>query len=331
MSTIDLGQLADPNSPTGDSGAGAGRKGLTRVFPHVTPKLWVGAGMIAAIALFGLVFPFVVQNPQAISDVGLSAPSGDHLLGTTQTGQDVFAQLAYATRGSLLIGVLVGVVAMALAIVFGVIGTYVGGFVDEAFSLFSNVVLVIPGLPLAIIVSSYVPQKGLVVIAFVIVITSWAASARVLRAITLSLRSRDYVAASRVSGEKTWRIVAVEILPNVLPVLASQFLFAVIFAILAEAGLSFLGLGVSGQFTWGSMLYFAQNGLALRLGAWWWFVPPGLMIALLGCALSLMNFAIDEIINPKLRDQTRAGVSRADRKRLARAEAAAGTTEGATA
>jgi len=82
--------------------------------------------------------------------------------------------------------------------------------------------------------------------------------------------------------------------------------FAVIFAILGEAGLSFLGLGASGSFTWGTMLFYAQNGLALRLGAWWWFAPPGLAIALFGAALSLINFSIDEIINPKLRSQTRA-------------------------
>jgi len=128
----------------------------------------------------------------------------------------------------------------------------------------------------------------------------------VLRAITLSLRSRDYVAASKVAGERTWRIVLVEIFPNLVPILASQLVFAIIFAILGEAGLSFLGLGASGSLTWGTMLFYAQNGLALRLGAWWWFIPPGLLIALFGAALSLINFSIDEVVNPKLRDQTRS-------------------------
>jgi peptide/nickel transport system permease protein len=93
----------------------------------------------------------------------------------------------------------------------------------------------------------------------------------------------------------------VEILPNLVPLLAAQVVFAVIFAILGEAGLSYLGLGATGSFTWGTMLYYAQNGLALRLGAWWWFIPPGLLLALFGTALSLVNFAIDEYVNPKLR------------------------------
>jgi peptide/nickel transport system permease protein len=135
-------------------------------------------------------------------------------------------------------------------------------------------------------------------------LTSWAGGARVLRSVTLSLRNRDYVAASRVSGEKVWRTMLVEILPNLVPVMASQFIFAIIFAILGEAGLSFIGLGASGDWTWGTMLFYAENGLALRLNAWWWFIPPGLLIAVFGAALTLINFSIDEIINPKLRDQT---------------------------
>jgi peptide/nickel transport system permease protein len=287
-----------------------------RVLPRLSPKLAVGLGIVAVITLFGLVGPFLVGDPVTVRDIGRTPPSAEFWLGTTMTGQDVFAQLAYATRGSLFIGVLVGVLAMVLAGVFGIIGAYVGGWVDEAFSLFTNVVLVIPGLPLVIVISSYVQEKSLVVIAVVLALTSWAASARVLRAVTLSLRNRDYVAASRVSGEKTWRVILVEILPNLIPVFASQLVFAVIFAILAEAGLSFLGLGVSGSFSWGTMLYFAQNSLALTLGTWWHFVPPGLMIALFGCALSLINFAIDEIINPKLRVQTRASLKRTAFARL---------------
>ena len=164
--------------------------------------------------------------------------------------------------------------------------------------------LVIPGLPLVIVISGFVPResRGLWTIAVVLALTSWAASARVLRAQTLSVRARDYVAASRLSGEKPWRVIGVEILPNLLPVLASQFVYAVIAAILGEAGLSFLGLGASNASTLGTMLFYAQNGFALPLGAWWWFVPPGLVFALFGMGLSLVNFSIDEIINPRLKN-----------------------------
>jgi peptide/nickel transport system permease protein len=168
---------------------------------------------------------------------------------------------------------------------------------------------VIPGLPLVIVVAGFVPadQRGTWTISLVLAITGWAAAARVLRAQTLSLRNRDYVAAARVSGERTWRVICVEILPNLLPILASQFVFAVVLAILSEAGLSFLGLGAADSSTLGTMLYYAQNGFALQREAWWWFVPPGLVIALFGGALSLVNFSIDEIINPALRERVRRG------------------------
>ncbi|WP_232529089.1 ABC transporter permease [Mycetocola zhujimingii] len=282
------------------------------VLPPMTPKLAAGLILIAAITLFGVLGPAVLGNPRSIRDIGTTPPSGEFLLGTTQTGQDVLAQLAHATYGSLLIGLVVGVLALVLSMIFGVIGSYVGGWVDESFSLFTNIMLVIPGLPLVIVISSYVQDKTIWVLAVVLAITSWAASARVLRSVTLSLRSRDYVAAARVSGEKPWRIIAVEILPNLTPVLASQFVLAITAAILAEAGLSYLGLGASGTFTWGTMLFQAQNGFALTLGTWWWFVPPGILIAVLGGALALVNFAIDEVVDPRLRTTT----LRKDKKRL---------------
>jgi peptide/nickel transport system permease protein len=282
----------------------ASRAGWRSMLPRWTPKLGVGLGLIIVIALFGVLGPLFTGDPDAVRDIGLTPPSGEHLVGTTQTGQDVLAQLTHATRGSLQIGLLVGVMATILSAFFGIIGAYAGGFTDEFFSLFSNVMLVIPGLPLVIVIAGFVPadQRGAWTIAIVLAVTSWAASARVLRAQTLSLRGRDYVAAARVTGEKSWRVITVEILPNLLPLLASQFVFAVIAAILGEAGLSFLGLGASNSSTLGTMLFFAQNGFALQLSAWWWFVPPGLIIALFGCGLSLVNFSIDEIINPKLRD-----------------------------
>ncbi|RYV51937.1 ABC transporter permease [Pengzhenrongella frigida] len=270
------------------------------------PKLVLGVSIASAVVLFGVVGPYLVGNPSSVRDVGLAGPTSEFILGTTQTGQDVFAQLAHATRGSLTIGLVVGALTLVLSAFFGIVGAFAGGWLDETFSLISNVMLVIPGLPLVIVISSYIPEKSIWLIAAVLALTGWAGSARVLRGFTLSLRNRDYVLAARVSGERSWRILSVEILPNLIPLLASQVVFAIIFAILGEAGLSFLGLGASGSFTWGTMLFYAQNGLALRLGAWWWFIPPGLLLALFGAALSLINFSIDEIINPKLRAQTRS-------------------------
>lgn len=299
------------------------RSALRQMLPTMTPWLAFGLALIVGITLFGLVVPLFAGDPSVIRNIGLTSPSAEHLLGTTQTGQDVFAQLAIATRGSLEIGLIVGVLATVLSAFFGILGAYIGGFADEAFSLLSNVFLVIPGLPLVIVISGFVPaeSRGLWTIAVVLAITSWAGSARVLRAQTLSIRSRDYVDASKVAGERAWRVIVVEILPNLLPVLASQFVFAVIAAILGEAGLSFLGLGASNSSTLGTMLFYAQNGFALPLGAWWWFVPPGLMIALFGMGLSLVNFSIDEIINPKLKTvRTHARRQRREQRAARRTE-----------
>ncbi|WP_158621298.1 ABC transporter permease [Streptomyces triticirhizae] len=265
------------------------------------PKLLTGAGIVIVIVLFGLLGPLLTQDPYAVDNIGMTPPSGDHLLGTTQTGEDVLAQLAHGTRGSLLIGVMVGAMTLGLSAFFGILGAFVGGILDELFSLLTNIVLVIPGLPLMIVIGSYVEQKSIFLVAGVLALTGWAAGARVVRAQTLSLRDRDYVLATRVAGESTWRIICVEILPNLLPVLSSGFVFSIVFAILGEAGLAFIGIGASDSLTWGTMLADAQNGQALLLGGWWWFVAPGFLIAILGCGLALINFSIDEIINPKLR------------------------------
>jgi peptide/nickel transport system permease protein len=199
------------------------------------------------------------------------------------------------------VGFAAGFLAVAVALAIGIGGGVIGGWGDDALNLLTNVVLVIPVLPLIVIVSEYLKSSGLTSTIFVIALTSWAGAARVLRGMTLSVRSRDYVRAARVSGERTWRIVIVEILPNLLPWIVSCFIFGVIFAILTQAGLAFIGLENPNILSWGNMLYWAENSEALSYGAWWWFVPPGFCIALFGTGLALVNFGLDQILNPRLR------------------------------
>jgi peptide/nickel transport system permease protein len=286
------------------------RRGRFRhLLPSRSGKLVAGLVVVGLIVLFGVVAPFFVQSPSDSDNPSLLPPSPQHWLGTTKLGYDVFSQLAWGTRGSLFIGVVAGVVALVLAIVFGVLAGYFGGVIDEVLTLFTNIVLVIPGLPVVMVIAAYVQSaEGLgplarssLLVALVLGITSWAGSAVVLRAQARSLRTREYVAAARVAGEKPMRVIFVEILPNLVPLLAAQFLFGIIFAVLGEAGLSYLGLGPTGSITLGTMLNDAQTGQAVGTGAWWWFVPPGAVIAALGAGLSLINFAIDEVVNPKLR------------------------------
>ena len=266
-----------------------------------SPRLIVGTSIVGFFVLLAIFGPLFFSNPNALSNAELAGPSLKHLLGTTQIGQDVFAQLVVSARNTLLIGVGAGLLATVVSIVVGISGGYAGGIIDEVLNLFSNVVLVIPTLPLVIIIIADVKSSGLVPLIVIIAFTSWAAAARVLRAQTLSVRNREYVLAARASGERAWRIVFVEIMPNELPIIVSNFIFGVIFAILTQAALVFIGLGDPTLLTWGNMLSLAYDNQALSVGAWWWLIPPGLCIALLGMGLALINFSLDQLLNPRLR------------------------------
>jgi peptide/nickel transport system permease protein len=266
-----------------------------------SPRMLVGIIIILFFVFFAVFGPLFAHNPNGFVGPALKGPSAKFWLGTTQTGQSVLTQLIISTRSTLEVGFAAGVLATVAALAIGIGGGFVGGFGDDTLNLLTNVVLVIPALPLIIIVSAFLKSRGLAPTIFVIAVTSWAGSARVLRALTLSMRNRDYVLAARVSGERTWRIVVVEILPNLVAIIVSGFIFTVIFAILTQAGLAFIGLESPDTLTWGNMLYFAENDEALSVGAWWWFVPPGLCIALVGTGLALVNFGLDEVLNPRLR------------------------------
>lgn len=295
----------------------APKRGLRAMLPRRSGKLVVGLVLTLGIILFSVVAPLFSQSPTSTKNVQYLPPSSEHWLGTNNIGADIFAQVAHGGMGSLTVGLLAGVIAMVLSLAFGIIAGYVGGWTNEILSFITNIMLVIPGLPLIIVISAYLESRSLLLIALILGITGWAGAAIVLRAQARSLRSRDYVYAAKVAGEKAPRIILVEILPNLLPLLAANFLGAVILAILSEAGLSYLGLGPSGSVTWGTILNEASTQNAMAYGRWWWFVPPGLLIALFGCGLALINFSIDEIINPKLRTAPAAvkNVRRAQKQR----------------
>ena len=172
-----------------------------------------------------------------------------------------------------------------------------------------------PGLPLAIVLAALASSadsanKNEFVIALVLLFTSWSYGARVLRAQTLSLKEREFVAAARATGETPLRIIFAEILPNEVALVASTFIGTFVYAVGAEVALEFLGLGDTSQASWGVILYWAQGNHALITGQWWEFVPAGLCVAVLCASLAFINFGIDELANPRLR------VERPQRKRL---------------
>jgi oligopeptide/dipeptide ABC transporter ATP-binding protein len=281
---------------------GGGRARLPRAWLRA-PKVGAGAGVLGLFVLLAVVGPVVAPyDPSATGADTLAPPSLQHLFGTTATGEDVFSQVLTGTRLSLEVGLLAALVAELLAVIVGVTSGFLGGLPDEGLSAVSNVFLVIPVLPLQIVLVEYLGAQSWVVLALVIAVTAWPHGARRLRAQTLSIRRRDYIQAARAMGEPNWRIIGFEIVPNLLAIIATGFLFQVTFAIVVQASLAFLGLGDPSQWSWGTILYWAGNSNAFLVGAWWWYVPPGLCLAFLGMGLALVNLGIDEVINPRLRN-----------------------------
>ncbi len=265
-------------------------------------KAVVGIIVILVFILGALFAPFIARDNPTAEVYPLNVPpSPAHLLGTNSLGQDVFSQLVYGSRVSMLVAFSAGILATIVSLVVGITAGYLRGWVDNVLSWITNVFLVIPSLPLVIVLSSYLHYNSEWPIILVIALTSWAWSARSLRAQTLSVRERDYVLHARLTGQPLWSVVWGEILPNMASLVLSGMLFSMINALLTEAGLDFLGLGNVDTVSWGTMLYWAQNNEALLNGMWWWFIPPGAAIAVFGGALALLNFSLDEITNPRLR------------------------------
>jgi peptide/nickel transport system permease protein len=301
--TVTLPLTADPTSlATEDAVPGRWRRMPT--------KAKVGAALLGFFVLAAIIGPLITpydpsyQNPSPA--LSMAAPSAAHLLGTTQTGQDVLSQLLVGIRLTLELAVIVGVVATALSVIVGVAAAFLGGIWDELLSLVSNVFLVIPSLPLLIILLGYLPQKGQLATIAVLSVLGWPWGARVIRAQTLAIRNRDFISAARETGETNWRIIAFEIVPNEVSLIAASFVNTVLYAIGASVALAFIGLADLNSWSLGTILYWAESQQALQLGAWWWFVPPGLAVALIGTGLVLLNTGIDELGNPRLRDATSA-------------------------
>jgi peptide/nickel transport system permease protein len=266
-------------------------------------KALAGVIILAFFVLIAIIGPWIAPyNPSKVGPDSLQAPSFAHWLGTTNTGQDILSQLIVGTQGVMLVGLVAGILATIISVIVGVTSGFLGGLGDEVLSLIANVFLVIPALPLIIIIAGLLPSAGGLTIALVIALTGWAWGARVLRAQTLSLRRRDFVEAARANGEPMWRIIFFEIMPNLTAIIASGFIGTVIFAILSEVTLAFIGVTSISTWNWGTVLFWAQSSQALVQGAWWWFVPAGLCIAAVGTSLTLINFGIDEFVNPRLRN-----------------------------
>src|SRR6476620_1669094 len=243
-------------------------------------KALLGVSIVVFFILVALLAPIIAPgDPTAFVDRPHLPPSAKHIFGTEGQGKDVFTQTVWGARISLTVGFATGILTTIIGIIIGMSAGFFRGKVEDALSLLMNLFLVIPGLPLLVVIAAYL-RPGLGTIILALSFTGWAWGARVLRSQTLTLREKDFVSASIVSGDSNARIIFREILPNMASIILGGMIGSVTYAIGAEAALSLIGLTNVSNVSWGTNLYWAQNNAGLLTGAWWTFIPSGMCIAL---------------------------------------------------
>ena len=269
------------------------------------PKSRFGIFLVGFMVFLAFIAPLVsVADPTAFSLFDArQAPSWHHLFGTTDQGSDIFSQVMMGARRSLILGASAAALATFIATTLGILAAYSGGLIDECINLLTNVFLVIPTIPLLVVVSGYVHSRNMTTMILILALTLWAFEARILRGQALTLRNRDFVNAAKVTGESTWRIIFGEIVPNMISRIAAGFVLVFYISLLVDAGLEFLGLGDTTHVSWGMTLYWAQTNSAVLQGEWWPFLFPGIALVTTVLGLTLILAGIDEVSNPRLRDE----------------------------
>jgi peptide/nickel transport system permease protein len=267
----------------------------------------VGLVILVAVVAMALAAPLITDEAglKAINSTNnptWASPSEFGPLGTDGLGRDVWTQFVWGSRISLLVGLAATILAMVIGSVVGITAGFFGGAVSAVLMRVTEWFLVIPFLPLAIVLAAILGPSVKNII-LVIGITSWPSTTRLIQAQVLTLRERDYVDRSRALGASNWHLMSRPILPNVSPLILANTTLTVPIVILSEATLSFLGLGDPSNASWGKMLDDAFESGAVTLEAWWYFVPPGLGILLVVLAFTLVGQALEEILDPRLRDK----------------------------
>jgi ABC-type dipeptide/oligopeptide/nickel transport system permease subunit len=298
--TLDLGLAAPPQRVSGRFRVPGWVLLLLR-----NRKSAIGIAMVGFMVVIALIAPLIaVAHPNDFNLLAArQAPSWNHLFGTTDQGSDIFSQVVLGARRSLLLGFAAALLATALAATLGVTAAYSGGLVDEVINFFINVFLVIPAIPLLVVISGFMKNRGMWTMALVLAAVLWAFEARILRGQALSLKNRDFVLAARATGESTRRVVVAELMPNMISRIAAGFVLVFYIALLTDAGLEFLGLGDMSKTSWGVTLYWAQVNSTVLQGEWWPFFFPGAALAFTVLGLVFLLAGIDEVSNPRLRTE----------------------------
>lgn len=290
----------------------AGWRGLLRKYRRRFGGFWklyrqskmgvIGLSLLIVFLVIAIFAPLIAPwTPNDFfAGTSLEPPSFQHLLGCDEIGRDLFSMLIYGTRISLLVGVLSSLGIVGIGTLVGLVSGYLGGKVDEVLMRVADVILMLPGIPLLIVFAAIL-GASLMNIIFIIVILSWASTARVIRAQVLSLKERPFVEAARAIGGSDRYVIFHHILPNVTPLVFTYMILNIPIAIVTEASLSFLGLGDINASSWGMMLHFAFDSGAID--TWYYILPPGIMITILAFVFALIGHALDEIINPRLRQR----------------------------
>jgi peptide/nickel transport system permease protein len=280
-------------------------RALGRAFGTIwaNKKARIGIVLLGFFILLAIFAPLIAPyDPHDNSFPRSAEGSAAHPFGTTAAGQDVLSQVIFGAQVSVVVGLVAGGLSTIIAVLVGLSWGYIRTFAGDVVNFIDNLFLIIPALPLMIVIAAYLQNGGLTMIVLVIVLTSWAWGARVLRSQTQSLRSRDFITAAIFSGDSASRVVFREILPNMTSLIVGSFFGAATAAILSEAGLEFLGLGDSSTISWGTMLFWSQNSNVLLTGQWVLLFVPGLCIALLATSMTFILFGVDGLSNPRLRE-----------------------------
>jgi peptide/nickel transport system permease protein len=266
----------------------------------------VGLVFLGLFVIVALAAPLLVGKEDIrVNDppgTPFESPSPSFPLGTDDFGRSILDLVIYGSRVSLLVGFAATVMTMTVGTAVGITGGFFGGKTDTVMNAFTNWFLVIPWIPLAIVLASILGQSLFNTI-LVIGVTSWAGTARLVRADTLSVKERPYVERARALGASNWHLISRHILPNVMPVIFANTVLTVALSILAETTLALLGLGDPSSISWGIVIFDAFDAGALSAGLWWWLIPPGVCICLVTLAFTMCGYALDEVLNPRIRER----------------------------
>jgi peptide/nickel transport system permease protein len=267
----------------------------------------IGTAILLAAIMIAVVAPLIAEYSETVPSETVAnprrePPGGDFLLGTDDKGRPMIALLVWGARTSLLVGLVAAALSIVIGAAIGVAAGYFGGATDRILTRIEEAFLVIPTIPLAIVMVAVIGRE-LRTIIIVIAITSWAGSARLIRAQTLTVKTRLYVERARALGAGRWHVITRHVLPNVMPIILANLTLTVPVAILTEATLSFLGIGPFEGVSWGKTLEAAHEASAVTLGNWWFFLPAGLAITTVVLAFTMVGNALERVLNPKLRER----------------------------